>query len=469
MHTHYDAQLTWDPAASPSVAFGVTSIVVGNCGFSLAPAPPQARDVILGDLAMVEGIPVEVLQAGVRWEFESFAEYLAFLRTRGTVPNVAAFVGHSTVRSAVMGEAASRRKATPQEIEAMCEIVREAIEAGAAGFASTQSIRHVGHNGAAGSLQVMPSRLAGDDEFRALVGVLGEKGRGVYMMSGSPQTSETFLEELAATTGRPVLWSAALHSPSQPMKAARMVEFCSEARRRGRTIYAQTACLPLVHDFSLENPVLFEGYPVWAPLRGEGAAKTLAALGDAAFRARFRAEIEEKAPGRVFTGNWHEMVLSQAALQKNRSLEGRTVAHIAKERGTDPLDAFCELGIEEGLRTTFTSVLLNSDEAAVAGLLVHESGIITLSDAGAHIAFLCDAGFGLHLFGHWVRERGLFSLEEAVRRVTSVPAGIFGFEGRGRIEPGAHADLILFDPDKVGMSGTRRVADLPGGGVQRAA
>ncbi len=458
VHTHYDAQLTWDPTASPSPALGVTTVVIGNCGFSLTPAPPEIRSAILNDLAVVEGLSVVALERGVRWDFETFDEYMAMLRRRGVVPNVASFIGHSTVRCAVMGDDASKRAATPSEIQRMQTIVRDAMRTGAVGLASTAASMHVDRNG-----RPMPSRNAEPEEFRALLQAMGEGGRGVFLTAGTGNmVSQDFLEELAAISGRPVIWSGARHRPSEPLAGIKMAEFCGEATRRGNRMYAQTSCLPHVHEFTLDNAFLFEGCAVWGELRNCDEATMLAALANPDFRARFRDDTAIPKPGVLFSGDWRTVTVS-AVSEKNRALEGRTIAAIAAAHAKDPADVFFDLALEERLRAAFTCVLDHADEAAVAGIMAHDATIIALSDAGAHVAFMCDAGYGLHLFGHWVRDTGLFSLEEAVRRVTSFPAEVYGIENRGRIEPGVHADFIVFDPATVGVSRPRRLNDLPGG------
>ena len=370
LHTHYDAQLLWDPEASPSPALGVTTIVIGNCGFSLAPTPKAVRSHILGDLAVVEAISARALETGVTWDFETFGEYLGSLRRRGTVPNVGAFVGHSTVRTAVMREDAYKRTATPAEIDAMRGVIREALDAGAIGFATTQSMRAVGHDGLP-----IPSRMADDDEFRALVGVLREAGRGVYMHTGTPNspTKAEFLEELAGIAGRPVMWASAIHRGAvDPFMGIRMIEFCAEATRRGHTMYAQTACHPMEHNFTLHNAFLFEGYDAWAELRGLTGEKMIAAIREPGFRDRFRAEIAKQNVRNIFQGRWEDVTISEVTRAENRAVEGLSVAKLAAERSADPVDVFLDLAADERLETSFTAVMLNADEGAVAGQLAHE-------------------------------------------------------------------------------------------------
>jgi N-acyl-D-amino-acid deacylase len=457
VHTHYDAQITWDPGASPSPSLGVTTVVIGNCGFTIAPAPPAVREMIARNLAVVEGMSLTALEHGIDWGFESIPEYLAMLQRKGFVPNLAALVGHSTIRTAVMGGAASERVATADEIARMRAILREGLAAGALGFASTQSESHFGDGGVP-----MPSRLADAGEFRALVGELGNAGRGVFMITGGPKTSGDFLEEMAASTGRPVIWAAALHSPSDPARCFGLADRCLQATAAGHPMYAQVSCQPLAMEFTMCNAYPMGSYALWAELRGGDPQAVRAKISDREFRSALRAAFAERQRGRLFYGNWDRVWIAQTG-ERNRALEGFTVAEIAAQRAVDPLDLFFDLALEEDLQTTFTAHVLNYEEEGVEKLLKHEASLIALSDAGAHLTFLCDAGFGLHLLGHWVRERKAFALEDAVRRITSFPAGVYGIRERGRIAAGVHADLLLFDPQTVGISRPRRVFDLPGG------
>lgn len=458
VHTHYDAQITWDPGVSPSPSLGVTTVVMGNCGFTIAPAPPHLRELIARNLAVVEGMSLQALERGIDWDFRSIPEYLAMLRRKGFVPNVAAFAGHSTIRTAVMGPDASERTATDDELLQMKTILREALDAGVIGLASTQSQSHFGYGGAP-----MPSRLADEREFRTLIGTLGEAGSGVFMITGGPSTSGEFLEEMATVTQRPMIWAAALHSPNDPERCYGLLRRCSEATRRGHPMYAQVSCQPLTMEFTLLNAYPFGSYDLWTDLRGGDPRVVRERVSSMEFRHALRAAFAEKQRGKLFYGDWQRVWIAAVAQERNRELEGFTIAEVAASRGSDPLDAFFDLALEENLGTTFSAHVLNYDEDAVENLLRDDVSVIALSDAGAHLTFLCDAGFALHLLGHWVRERKSFTLEDAIRRITSWPAQIYGIRDRGRIAAGAHADLLLFDPQTVGISRPRRVFDLPGG------
>jgi len=458
VHTHYDAQITWDPSLSPSPSLGVTTVVMGNCGFTIAPAPAALRSLIARNLAVVEGMSLKALEHGIDWSFESVPEYFAMLRSKGFVPNVAAFAGHSTLRTAVMGEEASQRAANDEELAEMRALLSEALDAGAIGLASTQSQNHFGDGGVP-----MPSRLADEREFRTLIGTLGETGRGVFMITGGPSTSGDFLEEMAATTGRPVIWAAALHNAADPARSRGLLAKCAEATDRGRQLYAQVSCQPLTMEFTLCNAYPLNSYDLWTELRGGDREVIRRKVCDPQFRSRLRTAFAQGHRGRLFYGDWSRVWISAVAEARNEALEGFTISEVAERQRKDPLDVFFDLALDENLSTMYSAHILNYEDDAVERLLKDEVSIIALSDAGAHLTFLCDAGYGLHLLGHWVRERKSFTLEDAIRRITSWPAEIYGIRGRGVIAKNAYADLLLFDPDVVGVSRTRRVHDLPGG------
>ena len=454
-HTHYDAQLTWDPWLSPSPALGVTTAVIGNCGFTIAPCRAADRERVMRNLTQVEGMSLEALRAGIRWDFETVPEYLGMIGRRGAAANIAAFVGHSSVRTYVMGDAATQRSASEKEIHEMRRIVLEGMRAGAVGFATSTSPAHNGADGLP-----MPSRLAAENELAALVGVLKEAGRGVFMLTKGGQTPMSFLEQLAADAGRPVVVAALLHSSTNPDAVFADLRAIGEANQRGRRMVGAVSCCPLAMDFTLRSPYTFEGLESWQaalPLKGDAY---LGKLKDAAFRRAVRDELARPAHFRLFNGEWHKVRVVESV---RREHEQRTIADIAAEAGADPLDTMLDLALGEHLDTVFSALLLNSDEAAVGRMLRDRHALVSLSDAGAHLTFFNDAGFGLHLLGHWCRELGVLSLAEAAWRLTGHPAKIFGIRDRGALRAGGHADLLLFDPATVDRGPNRRAHDLPAG------
>jgi N-acyl-D-aspartate/D-glutamate deacylase len=460
-HTHFDAQITWDPTLAPSPALGVTTAVIGNCGFTIAPCRPADRERTMQNLTQVEGMSLAALRAGIDWRFETFPEYLAQLRARGVAVNVAAYVGHSSVRTWVMGAEAAARAATELEIVHMQNVVRDAMAHGAVGFATSTSPAHNGEGGLP-----MPSRLATDAELAALVAAMGESGRGVFMLTKGGHTSMPFLESLAAASRRPVMVAALLHNSVAPRAVFDDLDAIAAANVRGRRMLGQVSCCPLTMDFTLASPYPVEGLASWKPALGKGGGALRAVLADPTFRAGVRAELASPTTFRLFNSEWDKVHVVETARAANAPLEQRSLAEIAAASGRDPLDILLDLALDEDLATVFTAQLLNSDEDAVGRLLNDPNAIVSLSDAGAHLTFFNDAGFGLHLLGHWSRDVGAMPLEEAVRRLTSHPADVLGLAGRGRIRVGAAADLLLFDPKAVGRGPKRRVHDLPAGAAR---
>ena len=462
LHTHYDAQVTWDRTMSPSPALGVTTVVIGNCGFGVAPCPANMRETMMKNLSVVEGMDLNALLTGVRWDFETFPEYMEQLRRTGPYLNTAVFAGHSVMRTAVMGEAASER-VDPTEVEMaeMRRLLREAMDAGAIGFASSFSPNHSGYGG-----RPMPSTIATETELRALTGVLGEVERGVFMSATGSRLTPQTMESIAAETKRPVYISTVLtmYNEANPTCGLSYYEVCGQALDRGNEVYILTSCQPLSFDFNLTDPYLLLSHSAFDAIKGVKPEALQAIYADPTFRVKFREDLRHPKSGVLFLGNWERIEVNVTALPEHAKLEGMTVAAVARQLGIDPVDAFFDLALKEGLKTSFVGKLFQNVDAGVAPLIKHRASVITLSDAGAHLVYMCDAGFGLHFLAHWVRETGEFTLQEGIRRLTSDPAQRFRIPERGRLVEGAPADMLLFNPAAVGISRAKSLHDLPGGG-----
>jgi N-acyl-D-amino-acid deacylase len=464
LHTHFDAQVTWDRTMSPSPALGVTTAVLGNCGFGIAPCPAPLRETMLKNLSVVEGMNLQALLTGVQWEFESFAEYMAQLRRVSPYLNTAVFAGHSVIRTAVMGEAGSdNAEATPEQLEKMCAMVREAMQAGAIGFASSFSPNHSGYGG-----RPMPSTIASEAELRALTGVLGEMNRGVFMMATGSRATPDIMESIAETTKRPTYISTVLtmYNEATPELGLSYYDRCAQALDRGNPLYVLTSCQALSFDFTLLDPYVMLSHSAFDAVKSAQPQELPAIYRDAAFREAFRLNLKSPKAGILFLGNWKNIEVGQTARQEHAALEGMTIAALAAQRGVDPVDAFFDLALSENLETHFVGKFFNNNDDGVAPLLKHRASVITLSDAGAHLSYMCDAGFGLHFLAHWVRETGHFSLSEGIRRLTSEPADRFCIPERGRLTVGSPADMLLFDPATVGISKPLPRHDLPGGATR---
>ena len=464
VHTHYDCQLFWDPQASPSPWHGVTTVVMGNCGFTIAPCREADRETLMQLLLFVEGMPIETLRAGIAWAWEDFGGYLGALEGRGVGPNVAAFIGHSAVRYRVMGRAAVERAATPEEGAAMAALVREGMAAGAIGWSTSLSPTHFFGDGTPA-----PSRLADEAELLALARALADLERGVIEIAprttiGPPADKaeeQRSFAGLARASGKVVSWAPLLDNPFAPGSAQQIIAEAAELQARGVQVVPQVGCRPLEVRFDFTEPAFYlEQNPFWRPIMAKSRDERRRLFAEAEFRAELGRQTGFVA---ALAQGWDRLVLRLAASEGVRRWQDRSVAEIAAAEGRAPLDAFCDLVLEDDLATQWGAVLMNHDERAVAELIRHPAGLLALSDAGAHVDTLCDQGFTTYLLGHWVRDLGALPLEQAVRLVTAVPAERYGLHGRGRLAPGYAADLVLFDPARVAMRPTEMVYDLPRG------
>lgn len=457
IHTHYDAQVFWDRMLSISPWHGVTTVVMGNCGFGVAPTRPEHRSLILRTLEKVEGMSLEALEAGLgeRWPFETFPEFLGAIENRGTAINVGALVGHTPVRLYVMGEAATERAATDDEVARMRMIVREAVAAGAVGFATSKSPTHVGYEG-----RPVPSRAAELSEIVAIARELGDLRQGIVQATFGPELFLDEFEAIARESHRPLSWTALLTGMTGA-NAHRPVLERSQALQSERVmVYPQVSGRPLNFEFQWKEPFIFESMSIFKPISTadhEGKARIYR---DPEFRRVFK----ERAGlgGRsAFAKRWERTWISFAPSEPE--IEERTVAEVAAERGIDPVDLALDLGLASDLEARFRMAVLNTDEADVEECLKHPTTMLGLSDAGAHASQLCDACFSTSLLEKWVREKQALSLEQAVYMLTSRTAEIFGIHGRGRLAPGFAADVVVFDPDAIGAGKLRRVHDMPAG------
>jgi N-acyl-D-amino-acid deacylase len=448
-HTHYDAQICWDPDLTPSCWQGITSVVMGNCGFTLAPCRPEDRDGIMRMLTRVEGMSLDALRSGIDWTWETFPEYLEALEKKSPGMNVGVLAGHSAIRSFVMGEAATEREATADEIEKMQDQVREAMDAGALGFSTSMAPTHIGGDG-----KPVPSRLASDAEVLELSGVLSEYGRGAFEIVTRDLIDVDVPISVAKHSGRPVTLLGMVGEDEQ----AKLDRATSEGHR----VWPQTSCRPTSMEFRLDEMGVFDQMPSWqdtAKLEGD-ALRDL--LRDEDFRKRFRNDIEGDFEGyRLFQGDWDGVTVLTAEESALRKHIGATIQAIGDERNQDPFDAFLDVALEDDLHMQF-GYTISGDEGRGPGLL-DENKLIGLSDAGAHLTLLADHAYTTHFLGRWIRERNLMPLEKAIRKLTSVPAEFFGIPERGVLRPGFFADVVLFDPDRVINHAPELVSDLPGG------
>jgi N-acyl-D-aspartate/D-glutamate deacylase len=451
IHTHYDAQILWDPDLTPSCWHGVTSVVMGNCGFGIAPTRPEHRGVIARTLENVEGMSVDALTAGIDWTFETFPEYLDAVDRIGKRLNVGAMIGHTPLRLYVLGDDATERAATDDEVATMKALVRDAIDAGAVGFATSKAPTHSGDGG-----KPVPSRLAEVDEIERIASAMADAGRGV--MQATPG-SGFYIEQFAAMSqrlGRPVTWTALLTGffGQDPQQALVTLE---KQAALGGEVWPQIACRPLVMQVNLADPFPFAVYPAFKEILAVPREHRAELYADAAWRERARPQLTKG-----WAHLWAKTTIQESAAHAELR-DGPSLAQLAAERGADPVDLLIDLSLDEALATRFRVVLANDDTEVLSQLLRDDRAVLGLSDAGAHASQLCDANFSTHLLAHWVRELGVLTLEQAVHRLTGHAANVFRLEDRGVLRGGAWADLVAFDADRVAPGELERVWDLPGG------
>jgi N-acyl-D-amino-acid deacylase len=469
-HTHLDAQLFWDPLGTSSCFHGVTSVVVGNCGLSLAPAKPENRESVIKSFVRVEAISRRVLEEGFEWNWTSTKEYLDVLGTRLGI-NVAALVGHIAVRHYVMGEDAVEREATPEEIAQMQRLVRQGMEAGAVGFSTNQNPRHMRED-----KKPVASRLASKEELGLLLDVLGEMNAGVVQLSGGGADSRgriSYAADLARRTGRPVLWQSISHSWSRPNHWQEMLDNTERVfREEGLPIYAMTQAKPFENRYTLLDAQCFDEFPTWRAAMFSPVPARREMFADPEVRKKLRREaIEDQSPS-TFPRRWDVIFIDKVKLPKNRSLERRTVQDVALSQGKDGLDVLLDLALEEDLETRFVHITTQGDPKAVCEILKHPSVMVGQSDAGAHMGYDARFGYCTAFLGRWVRDCGIMALEEAVSKLTFRVASLFGLSDRGLVRPGFAADLAIFDPATINTLEPEYVQDLPANEtrmIQRAA
>lgn len=460
-HTHYDAQICWDGAITPSSWHGVTSVVMGNCGVGIAPCRPQAREIAMRDLVNVEAIPFEVLSAGITWDWETFPQYLDAAARRKSSLNLAFLAPLTPLRHYVMGEASLDRAASPDEIGHIKALLGEAVDAGAFGFSSTLLNQHLGYQG-----RPLACRNASREELKAYCNALRERRKGAIEIAMTRQIGVMddpeleLLDFMLAESGRPITFIAMFDRDDISEAVRTSLERAAPMIARGAR--PQTSPLPLTREVNMRSPFSFAAFPSWKRVFEDKSKEAQAAVyRDPAFRNAFREDLKRPAS----FGNWERITVHEVKNGSLKPLEGKTIAQIAAERGVDGIDALLDVTLEDDLQVELTMQSFNTRVDRMSEILNNKDMLLGLGDGGAHLDMLCDAGYPSFVLGTWVRERKALPLEEAVRRMTSDPADFFGIRDRGRVRPGLAADLVVFDPATVGSAGRpERQYDLPGGG-----
>ena len=460
-HTHYDAQICWDGAVTPSPWHGVTSVVMGNCGVGIAPCRRAEREVAMRDLVNVEAIPFDVLNQGITWEWETFPEFMDAAQRRRPAVNLGFLAPLTPFRHYVMGEASMERAASPDETQRISSLLSQAMDAGAFGFSSTILNQHMGYGG-----KPLGCRNASAEEYSAYSNVLKQKKKGAIEVALTRQIAVLeddqyeLLDLLLAESNRPVTFIAMFDRDDIPEAVRDTLRKAAPLIKRGAR--PQTSPLPLTREVNMRNPFSFAPFPSWARVFADQSKPAQAAVyADRAFRDQFREDLKRP----LTFGNWSRVRVHEVRSSALKQFEGQTVADIAKAQGKDGVDAFLDLTLQDDLDVEFTLSTFNHRVDRMKEILANPDILIGLGDGGAHVDMLCDSGYPTYLLGTWVREQQALTLEEGVRRLTTDPADFYGIKDRGRLKPGLAADITIFDPQTVGSAnrGERRY-DLPGGG-----
>jgi N-acyl-D-aspartate/D-glutamate deacylase len=458
-HTHYDAQICWDPLVTCSSWHGVTTVVMGNCGVGIAPCRPEAREVATWDLVNVEAIPFEALSKGISWEWESFPEFINAAERRGAGINLAFMAPLTPLRHYVLGDESMDREATPDETTQVATLLRGAVDAGAYGFSTTTLPQHIGYQG-----RPLGCRLASRDELKAYANVLRDVGRGVIEVALTrtvgrvSEDEQGLLEFLLDESMRPVTWLGMASRPDNPEASTNTLTRLEPLIKRGGV--PQVLCKPFVVQMDLRNPFSFADMEMWGPVFNQTLEQQKKFYRDPAFRAAFREELKQP---HLFQGKWNRVEVLEVSNPALKQYERRTVAEVADRLRQDPLDMFFDLALMDDLSIQYT--MQQHHEEGIQRLITDPRTMIGLSDGGAHVNMLCDAGYCTYLLGTWVRERQALTLETAIKRITSEPADFFGIKNRGRLRVGLPADIAIFDEHRIGSAKRARMQnDLPGGG-----
>jgi N-acyl-D-aspartate/D-glutamate deacylase len=465
-HTHLDAQMLWDPYGTCEPQHGVTTVVMGNCGLALAPVRQGIEDAIVKSFVRVEAIPRIALDQGVKWNWHSYGEYLDNFEGKVGI-NVGGLVGHIAVRHHAMGEEAVERKATGAEVQKMRGLVLEAMEGGALGMSTNRNDRHMREDG-----KPVASRLADDEEFFALCDVLAERNAGVIETILGRNKIEHFkwYHELAKRTQRPILWQSLQHRWAEPNLWREQLDAVEPIFKAGYQAYGLSHTVPLVRHFTLKDCQIFDEFPTWKNLMFLPVEVRKQAFADADTRRKLQAELSDSRPTN-FHKRWDIPKVEKVFKPENQKYVGKTIAELGAMRNQAPLDAFLDLALDENLETIFWNANNGGDWDAMGEILRSPYVLIGTSDAGAHVLFGADFGYGTILLGLWVRERQVMTLEQAVYKLTFHPASIFGLQGRGLLRPGYAADITIFDPKTIHAEEPEWANDFPAGTkrmVQRA-
>ena len=462
-HTHMDAQIFWDPLGTCSCWHGITTVVMGNCGFTLAPSKPGEEHLVVRNLERAEDISGEAMAAGIDWSWETYPEYLDTLEALPKGINYSGYVGHSALRTYAMGERAFTEDATDDDLAVMRRELRDAIRAGAMGFTTSRTPNHMTMDG-----RPVASRVALWDEVRDLVNTMGEMNAGIFEIAGEatgrdPERQREYLDrlrDLAVESGRPITWGMFANRRAPEMWRP-YFDLLDETAAAGGRMFAQvhSRALNLLLSFKTQMP--FDRLPVWRDLRALPLVEQAAQLRDSEMRERLVAaangdEWEQATGAEARRPNYDRLYVMNSVTEANP-----TVAEVARQREQDPVETVIDLALEKDLDQFFAQPIANEDDDAVLEMMQHDRSVVTFSDSGAHVSQIMDSSLQTHVFSHWVREKQALTLEQAVRMVTFEPASNWGIANRGLLREGWAADVCIFDPDQIAALMPEVATDLP--------
>ena len=463
-HAHYDGQVTWDPLCTFSPQHGATTVIFGNCSLALAPVRRDGKHRTAEFLSYVEAIPMDVLST-IDMDWETIPEYMDKLDKRLGV-NTGTLIGHTPVRYYVMGDDCQKRAATPAELKAMQDVVREGMTAGALGLSLSRQKGHFDPQGVP-----IPALWAADEEIFALGDVLRELSTGTIQVGGGvdQELKDGMMARLAEATGRIVVYNSLSQTVRWPDKWKQHMARVDETVAQGIRAYPMCSPNRVTQDFTMKNCQVFRGLPVWHPILISSDEEKMRAYADPAVREKLHAEaVERSVPTPLAMGFsktwWDYMWVNEPVLEKNKHLQFKSIGEIAKMQGKRVIDAFLDLVVEEKLETRFLQAENNVDDEAMRQILTYPNALVGLGDGGAHVQFHGGYGYTTRLLGEWVRERKVLTLEQAVRKLTFESASAFGIHDRGMLRPGLAADIVVFDPATVNAGKESVVHDFPGGG-----
>jgi len=466
-HTHMDAQVFWDPLGTSSCWHGITSVVMGNCGFTLAPCAKADRSLVIRNLQRAEDISAEAMEAGIDWTWTTYAEFLDSLESLPKGINYSGYMGHSALRTYVMGERAFDQVATEDDLKAMEKELRSALTAGAIGFTTSRSPSHETPD-----RRPVASRVAPWDEVRRLVGVMGEMNAGIFEIAGEGADREVGhpglkdyqrrLRELAVETGRPVTYGL-FSRKDAPDVWRTYITLLDETARAGGRMFAQVHSRWLSAILSFKTQLPFDRLPVWKDLRALPLAEQKQRLRDPELRRRLVEAARERDNRKAIGTEARPPIYDWIFVMDTVEGPHRSVAEVAKQRGVDPVEAMIDVALEKDLDVFFLQPIANENQDHALELIKHPRTVVTFSDSGAHVSQLMDASLQTHLLSHWVRAKQALTLEQAVRMLTFDTATQWGFADRGLVREGFAADLVVFDPETIGPEMPEVVNDLPAG------